>query len=149
MKIAETFAVTVRDTTPSSVDKYRLEIDGVYAGSLRSLEGDYFVSKQSSDQMRGHARPGNHQTGRMTVTKDWANTPEWYDWYQAAQSGKAERKSISVIFQNDNGKMNNPGEIKEIVFRGALPVKWETTSRISGHAQERLEITFETYELNR
>jgi phage tail-like protein len=92
-----------------------------------------------------HTRPGNHKPGKMTVTKDWSNTSEWYKWRKAVIDGKVDRRSISVIFHNDAGE-----EAGRMNFFNCWPMKWygpSLNARSSGHATEKLEISWETMEL--
>jgi len=129
-------------------NRFSFEIDGVSAPGIRSFDGPQLESevveyKDGEDGVT-HTRPGNHKPGKMTVSKDWSNTSEWYAWRQNVINGKVERKSISVIFHNDAGE-----EVGRFNFHECWPVKWEfaaNNARSSGHASEKLEIVFETYD---
>ncbi|MBC7539767.1 MAG: phage tail protein [Bacteriovorax sp.] len=128
---------------------YKLEIDGVEVAGVHSVEGlesesDFVEYKDGEDGVI-HTRPGNHKPGKMVITKDWSNTSEWYKWRKAVLDGKVERRSISVIFQNDDGK-----EAGRINLYDCWPVLWagpELNAKSSGHAQEKIEISWETLEL--
>jgi phage tail-like protein len=107
-------------------------------------ESDVVEYKDGEDGV-SHTRPGNHKPGKMTCSKDWSNTSEWYKWRKAVLDGKVDRRSISVIFHNDAGE-----EAGRMNFYNCWPSKWNGPSlnaRSSGHAGEKLEISWETMEL--
>jgi phage tail-like protein len=125
-------------------NRFSLEIDGVLVAGVNIVNGPILESEVIEDGAT-QLRPGNHKPGKMTVTKDWSNTSEWYKWRKAVLDGKVDRRSISVIFHNDAG-----AETSRINLFNCWPVKWELkelNARSSGHAAEKLEIVFETIEL--
>lgn len=130
-------------------NRFSFEIDGVLVAGVHSVEGiedetDIVEYKDGEDGTM-HTRPANHKPGKMVVTKDWSNTPEWFNWRKAVKEGKVDRKSISVIFHNDAGE-----EAGRMNFYHAWPAKWEgpnLNAKNSGHAQEKLTISWETCEL--
>jgi phage tail-like protein len=129
-------------------NRFSVEIDGVMVGGVHSIEGlenetDVVEYKDGEDGTM-HTRPGNHKAGKMTVTKDWSNTSEWYKWRKAVLDGKVERKSVSVIFHNDAGE-----EAGRMNLFNCWP-GWYTgpalNARSSAHASEKIEISYETME---
>ena len=86
-------------------NRFALEIDGVLVGGVHSVDGLESESEvvEYKDGV-SHTRPGHPKPGKMTVTKDWSNTSEWYKWRKAVLDGKVDRRSISVIFHNDAGE---------------------------------------------
>ncbi|MEI6701765.1 MAG: phage tail protein, partial [Actinomycetota bacterium] len=91
------------------------------------------------------SNPGTPTVQSVVLTKDWSNTSEWYKWRKAVLDGKVDRRSMSVIFLNDAGKIS-----ARMNFYNCWPVKWsapELNARSSGHASEKLEISWETMEL--
>ena len=129
-------------------NRFTVEIDGVvsraFAGEDIVDQSDVGEYKDGEDGV-SHTRPGNHKPGKMTITKDWSNTAEWYRWRKAVLDGKVDRRSISVIFHNDAGE-----EAGRMNFYNCWPSKWQGPSlnaRSSGHATEKLEISWETMEL--
>ena len=130
-------------------NRFSYEIDGVLVAGVHSIEGieheTDIVEYKDGEDGTTHTRPGNHKPGKMTVVKDWSNTSEWYKWRQQVVNGKVERKSMSVIFHNDAGE-----EVGRMNFFQAWPTKWvgpNLNARNSGHAIEKLEISWETMEL--
>jgi phage tail-like protein len=128
---------------------FSVEIDGVIVAGVHSVEGfetetDVVEFKDGEDRTI-HTRPGNHKPGKITITKDWSNTSEFYKWRKAVLDGKVERKSISIIFQNDAQE-----EAGRINLFQCWPTKWKgpaLNAKNSGHATEILEISWETMEL--
>ena len=126
-----------------------LEIDGVIVAGIQTIEGiesetEIVEYKDGSDPVT-HARPGNHKPGKMTVTKDWSNTQEFFKWRKTVLDGKVERKSISIVFQNDAGEVAT-----RMNFFQCWPVKWTgpaMNAKNSGHATEVLEIVWERIEI--
>jgi phage tail-like protein len=130
-------------------NRFSFEIDGVIVAGVHTIDGlesesDVVEYKDGEDGV-SHTRPGNHKPGKMTCSKDWSNTSEWYKWRKAVLDGKVDRRSISVIFHNDAGE-----EAGRMNFYNCWPSKWNGPSlnaRSSGHAGEKLEISWETMEL--
>ena len=130
-------------------NRFSFEIDGVIVAGVHTIDGlesesDVVDYKDGEDGV-SHTRPGNHKPGKMTVSKDWSNTSEWYKWRKAVLDGKVDRRSISVIFHNDAGE-----EAGRMNFYSTWPSKWvgpSLNARSSGHASEKLEISWETMEL--
>ena len=90
------------------------------------------------------SRPGKNSAGKIVITKDWSNTSEWYKWRKAVLDGKVERKSISIIYHDDAG-----GESGRANYTNAFPISWSppqvfATAKSSGHAQETIELSYET-----
>ena len=130
-------------------NRFSFEIDGVIVAGVHTIDGlesesDVVEYKDGEDGV-SHTRPGNHKPGKMTCSKDWSNTSEWYKWRKAVLDGKVDRRSISVIFHNDAGE-----EAGRMNFYNCWPSKWngpDLNARSSGHAGEKLEISWETMEL--
>jgi phage tail-like protein len=130
-------------------NRFSFEIDGVLVAGVHAVDGleseTEVVDYKDGEDGVMHTRPGNHKAGKMTVTKDWSNTGEWYKWRKAVLDGKVERKSVSVIFHNDAGE-----EAGRMNFYDAWPTKWvgpNLNAKSSGHALEKLEISWERMEL--
>jgi phage tail-like protein len=128
---------------------FKVEIDGVEVAGIHSVDGleseSDFVDYKDGEDGIIHTRPGNHKPGKMTITKDWSNTSDWYKWRKSAFDGKVDRRSISVIFQNDAGE-----EAGRINLFDCWPIVWsgpQLNAKSSAHAQEKLEIIWETLEL--
>ena len=130
--------------------RFGIEVDGKMVAGVHSIEGleheHEIVEYKDGEDGTTHTRPGNHKPGKMVVTKDWSNTSEWYKWRQAVMNGKTDRKSISVIFHNDAGEEVG----RRMNFFECWPTRWKgpaLNARNSGHATEKLEISWETMEL--
>jgi phage tail-like protein len=128
--------------------QFRFEIDGVMVAGVHKIDGieheNEVVEYRDGDDAITHTRPGRQKPGRMTVTKDWSNTPEWYRWVKAVLDGKVQRKSISIVFQSD------AGEETRLNFFECWPTKWTgpaLNAKTSAHASESIEIVFERMEM--
>jgi phage tail-like protein len=127
-------------------NKFDVEIDGVLVNGVHKVEGlenetDIVEYKDGEDGTM-HTRPGNAKPGKITITKDWSNTSEWYKWRQAILDGKIDnsRKSISIIFHNDAGE-----ESMKYNFYNCYPSNYigpSLESKNSGHATERIEFSY-------
>jgi phage tail-like protein len=115
----------LRGTTKTQGDfnlsnRFSFEIDGVAVSGVHTIDGleseDDVVEYKDGEDGTSHTRPGNHKPGKMTVTKDWSNTSEWYKWRKAVLDGKVDRRSISVIFHNDAGE-----EAGRVNLYGCMP----------------------------
>lgn len=130
-------------------NRFSFEIEGVIVAGVHTIDGleseTDVVEYKDGEDGTSHTRPGNHKPGKMTVTKDWSNTSEWYKWRKAVLTGKVDRREISVIFHNDAGE-----EAGRMNFGSCWPSKWlgpSLNARSSGHATEKLEISWETMDL--
>jgi phage tail-like protein len=130
-------------------NRFSVEIEGVLVAGVHTIDGlgteqDIIQYKDGEDGTM-HTRPGNTLPGKLTMTKDWSNTPEWFNWRKTAIDGKVERHSISVIFHNDAGE-----EAGRMNFFNTWCSKWTGPSlnaKNSGHASETIEVSYETFEL--
>jgi phage tail-like protein len=90
-------------------------------------------------------RPENHKPGKMTITRNYANTSEFYSWRKAVLDGKVDRRTISVHFVNDDGTERSSMNFFECWPQGYKGPS--LNSRSSGHAGETIELVFERIEL--
>lgn len=120
---------------------FKIEIDGKVVPGAQVSDPATLQAQASMER----SRPGNSKPGKITVTKDWSNTSEWYTWRKSVMDGKVDRKSISVIFMNDAGM-----EAGRMNFYDCFPTNYiapEMNARSSGHATEKLEISYERFEM--
>ena len=130
-------SVAVRATTVQKQNRFAFEVNGVPVAGILTVDIETDSSVISD--------PASPSENRVTITRDWSHTHEWYTWRKAVLDGKVDRRSISVIFHNDAGQ-----EAGRINFYNCWPSKWSGPSlnaRSSGHAGEKLEISWETMEL--
>lgn len=128
----------VQSTRSYSSGRFSFEIDGVMISGVEPIEGIDELLELA------RTRPGNHKPGKMTVTKDWSNTSEWYKWRKAVLDGKTDRRSISVIFHNDAGE-----EAGRLNFHECWPTDYtepDENARSSGHAQESITLVYENFD---
>lgn len=140
IKITQMTSATFSDRVKG---KYDLEIDGLSAGSIISAVGQ-FVQNDKNNETTNKSHIGRVKYSNITIERDWSGSSEFYKWQQEALEGKATRKSVSIIFHND------AGEESRLNFYHCWPSKWSgpaLNSRNSGHASEKIELTFENYEI--
>lgn len=145
---------TLKATTKTQGDfnlshRISVAIDGTSVRGVNSIEGieteSEVVAYKDGDDSVVRTRPGNHKPGRISITKDWSNTSEFFQWRKAVLDGKVDRKSVSVIFHNDAGE-----ESGRILFNRCWPSKWSgpaLNARNSGHASEKLDLVCESIEI--
>ena len=143
MKLSLTIAKLMENSSESSkreVAVFTKDGSLEFAAEFISVEGTFSSSFRDGDDAITHKRMG----GKISLRKDWSNTSEFYKWRKSVMDGKVERKSISVIFQND------AGEETSITFHECFPTKWDgpaMNAKNSGHAVEKIEISFERMEI--
>jgi len=145
---------TLKGLTKNSGDfhlshRFGLEIDGVTVGGVHKVDGIEFeaevVEYNDGEDIMTHCRPGRIKPGKLVVERDFSSTKEFYQWRSAVINGKTDRRSVSVIFQNDKGE-----EAKRINFYQCFPAGWQGPSLFfltEGPATEKLEIIFEEYSI--
>ena len=110
---------------------------------MHETQSDIVEYKDGEDGVN-RTRPGNHKPGKITLTKGWSNTLEWYNWRKTVLDGKTDRRSISIIFHDDAGV-----EVGRMNFYNCWPVKHTlptTEAKNSGHASEAIELAYEWLE---
>jgi phage tail-like protein len=143
-------------------NKISVEINGVNVAGVHSIENLNAYIAEANAQAKMHetpsdiseykdgedgvnrTRPGNHKPGKITLTKDWSNTLEWYNWHKTVLDGKTDRRSVSIIFHDDSGV-----EVGRMNFYNCWPVKHTLPSaeaKNSGHATETIELEYERLE---
>lgn len=137
-----------RASAAGAPSRFSVEIDGVLVAGFKSVEG--LESETEVVEYKDgatHSRPGNLKANKVTLTRDWSNTSEFYKWRKTVLDGKTDRKSVSIIFRNDAGQ-----ELGRMNFFDCWPSKWtgpnlSTTSGRGTVTTESLDISWETMEL--
>jgi len=129
-------AVSLAGTTALKQNHFAVEMDGVAVVQVHTvdIETDSLATDATSPP-----------TNTVTLSRDFSNTSEWYKWRKAVLDGKVDRRSISVIFHNDAGQ-----ESGRMNFFNCWPSKWvgpSLNAKNSGHATEKIEISWETVEM--
>jgi len=101
-------------------NRFSLEIDGVVSGGVIKVEI-------------------NEDAKTLTIIKVTAQDQTLRKWRQSVLDGKTDRRSISVIFLNDNQGIKRIN-IENAVLKNVSAD--EMSSRSSGHATEKLELAF-------
>jgi phage tail-like protein len=133
-----------------SSHRFSIDIPGVLTGGVNSVtsvesETEIIQYKDGEDGTM-HTRPGIHRPGKIIVTKDWTNTPEFLNWYNNTLKGTVQRiPVIAIIRHNSSG-----APISETDYRNCWVSKWtgpSLNSKSSAHATESVEISWETQDL--
>lgn len=103
---------------------FKLEIDGVTAGSFKEISGieseTEIIEIKDGDDMTTHKRPGRTKYSNIILKRGFINDPAFWDWYKKVVSGTTERKSGSVIVLDRAGQ-----EVNRYNFSEAWPCKWK------------------------
>ena len=139
--LAEPGRTGTAEAASTSSGRFSLEIDGVIVAGIVAVEHPTTESEYLTRDGEFHwqAKPS-----MLSLTKDWSNTAEFFRWRKTVLDGKTERKSISVIFHNDDGTATRMN------FYNCWPSKWvgpSLNAKNTGHAMETIEVVFETMEL--
>jgi len=127
-------------------NRFRVEINGISVPGMHTVEGlgastDTIASKDGEDGVI-RTRPGNVKPGKIVLTKDWSNKSDWFQWRKNVIDGKKDRRTVSIIFQDDAGT-----EVGRMNFSNCWPTKHVMPSfsaKQSGHATEEIDLTYET-----
>ena len=120
-----------------SQSRFSFEIDGVLLAGIHTVDVETDATLAND--------PTLPPVNTIFASRDFSSTSEWFKWRKAVLDGKVDRKSISIIFHNDAGV-----EAARLNFFNCWPSKWtgpSLNSKSSGHATEKLQISWETCEL--
>ncbi len=123
----------------------QVEIDGVALKGITQVDASAggTVEYKDPEDMTTRYRPGNNKTGRITITREWSNDTTFYSWMERASSGKAERRSITVVILADDGTT------AKLELSNVTPVGWSgpaEKSLGSAHATESLTCVYENFD---
>lgn len=136
---------------PYAAYPFAVEIDGISHAvftecTLPVLEVEVEEVKEGGFNVGTHLLPGRVKRGSMTLKRGLAKSPRLLDWYENIAQGSIKRRSVSVIFYD-----NQPGRGSQVVMRwnlvGAYPHKWTGPTLNSASNQvaiETLELSFES-----
>ncbi len=142
---------------------FSLEIAGLPAAPETRIEGlQEALGKAQSSAKAGGGNGTSPKPGKITITKDWSNTLEWYTWRKKVMDGKTDRRSVSIIFHDDAG-----AEVGRMNFYNCWPTQHvmpatdaqnsgpatehvlpSFNAKNSGHATEQIELAYEDVRLN-
>jgi phage tail-like protein len=129
-------------------NKFKVEINGVTAGSFTAFEGidteTEVVVFNNGDDLLLRKRPGRTTYANLVLKRGYVNTDELWNWYKSVLDGTIERKSGSIISLADDGN-----EIVRYNFYEAWPCRWKGMkfdANKSGLLFEEIEIAIEKVE---
>ena len=105
---------------------FSVEIENVTVGRFKSVDGldseTEIVEYQDGDDLILRKRPGRTKYSNVVLKRGYADKSmeELWQWRKSVMDGKVERKSGSVVLQNDHAK-----EICRYNFFHAWPCKWK------------------------
>lgn len=90
IELSETFhfndfeVLGVNPSAQTYAYQFRVAVDGVLVAGIHTIDGlesesDVVEYKDGEDGV-SHTRPGNHKPGKMSASRDWSHTSEWYKW---------------------------------------------------------------------
>ena len=103
---------------------FRVEIDGVTTAAFKNVEGldseTEVVEYQDGDDLYLRKRPGRTKYSNIVLKRGYVSTDELWLWRKNVMEGKVERKSGSIVLNNDKGE-----EVMRYNFYEAWPCKWK------------------------
>jgi phage tail-like protein len=129
--------------------KFRVEIEGVTVGAFRSVSGleseTEVIEYQDGNDLVVRKRPGRTRYSNVVLKRGMiSGNGELWNWYRAVQSGRIERKSVSVIVDGDDGAE----KLRYNMFE-AWPCRWKGLT-LDGTSQvtltEEIEMVVERLE---
>ena len=136
-----------KDPLPSF--KFRVELDGVVQAFFQDVSGikcqtDVIEYRDGADPSMVKLLPGISRCGPIVLTGGLTTSFELWNWYQKTLTGKAERKSGSIIVLDHSG-----ADAARYNFFEAWPSSYEVgdlNASSSGVAIEKLVIQTERIE---
>ncbi len=127
---------------------FRVEIDGVTTAAFKNVEGldseTEVIEYQDGDDLFLRKRPGRTKYSNIVLKRGYVSTDELWQWRKRVMEGKVERKSGSIVLNNDKGD-----EVMRYNFFEAWPCKWKGFSldgKGTDVAVEELEFVVERWE---
>jgi phage tail-like protein len=127
---------------------FKVEIDGVTTAAFKAVEGldseTEIIEYQDGDDLILRKRPGRTKYSNIICKRGYVSTEELWLWRKKVMDGKVERKSGSIVLQNDHG-----AEVMRYNFFEAWPCKWKGFSldgKGADVAVEELEFVVERWE---
>lgn len=127
---------------------FKVEIDGVTTAAFKAVEGldseTEVIEYQDGDDLILRKRPGRTKYSNIICKRGYVSTEELWLWRKKVMEGKVERKSGSIVLQNDHG-----AEVMRYNFFEAWPCKWKGFSldgKGADVAVEELEFVVERWE---
>ncbi len=127
---------------------FRVEIDGVTTAAFKNVEGldseTEVIEYQDGDDLFLRKRPGRTKYSNIVLKRGYVSTDELWQWRKRVMEGKVDRKSGSIVLNNDNGD-----EVMRYNFFEAWPCKWKGFSldgKGTDVAVEELEFVVERWE---
>ena len=127
---------------------FRVEIDGVTQAAFKAVEGldseTEVIEYQDGDDLFLRKRPGRTKYSNIVLKRGYVSTDELWQWRKRVMEGKVERKSGSIVLNNDKGD-----EVMRYNFFEAWPCKWKGFSldgKGTDVAVEELEFVVERWE---
>jgi len=127
-----------------------IEIEGLTAGRFKAVDGldseTEVIEYQDGDDLILRKRPGRTKYSNVVLKRGYADKSmeELWAWRKSVMDGKVERKSGSVVLQNDHGV-----EICRYNFFHAWPCKWkgwDLDGKGTDNVVEEIELAVETIE---
>lgn len=103
---------------------FKVEIEGVMAGAFKNVEGldseTEVIEYQDGEDRILHVKPGKTTYKNLILKQGSMGKDLLSNWRKSVLAGAVERKSGSVILQNDQG-----AEVARYNFYDAWPCKWK------------------------
>lgn len=138
-----------RDTDPYAAFNFKVEVDGISVAAFSECSGltsesDVIEYRDGNEENRVRKLPGLKKVSEITLQRGFTDNKELWDWRKTVMDGKTERKSVSIVLQNEAREDALSWNLYE-----SFPSKWEGpgfNAKNSEVAIEKLTFVCETIE---
>ncbi len=135
-----------RDTDPFAAFNFLLELEGIGEATFSECTGldtesDVIEYREGKEDITVRKLPGLKKFSNITLKRGFSASTALFDWRKSVMDGKIERKTISIILNDETGT-----EQLRWNLRDAWPSKWvgpELKASANEVAIETLELCHE------
>ncbi len=136
---------------PYGAFNFVVQIDGVNVAGFSEIggltsESDVIEYREGNEDITVRKLPGLRKFSNITLKRGYTDSLDLWKWRQTVMQGKTERKSGTIILQNESRQ-----PALKWAFKEAWPNKWEGPSlnaKTNDAAIESLEIVCEDLALS-
>jgi phage tail-like protein len=138
-----------RDGDPYAGFNFRVEVDGVSVAAFSECSGltgenDVIEYRDGTEENRVRKLPGLKKVSEITLQRGFTDNKELWDWRKTVMDGKTERKSVTIVLQNEAREDALSWNLFEVWCS-----KWEGPAFNSKNSEvtiEKLTLVYETLE---
>jgi phage tail-like protein len=132
-----------RESDPLHGFAFRVEIDGIFSGSVAAVSGIFTESeiieyREGGDEPHTRKSAGRAHYGNIVLRRGFTNDRTWWDWRKSLIEGGADRKSGSIIILDER---------RDEVMRWNFYESWPVAYRMAPFEAGGSEKLFEEIEI--